>query len=420
MERRKFIKTSAISSAALASTSLFSFASGEAPSPLPTIKDPRNLYGSLEVVMEGIRAHNPQDLSLPNWRKKNPQGRFEAWRSAARNCLKQGLNYNPGPLNLAPEVVDKQERDGYTLELVRFNTTPWHRLEAYFLLPTGVDYPVPGMVALHAWGGPMCFGKDRIVNGGRDHPILVKHRQEYYDGAYLAEEYVKRGYAVIVIDAHHFGNRVPKGINDIPAEFDPFSLSVEEFREVDDKVRSLLYYGVRQLNWAGTTWAGLNYFDDSRCVDYLLSRPEVDGERIGVTGLSGGGWRTNILAALDSRIKASVSVGWMTTGDMQQHYNVAGAIGTFCLLPGVWNRLDIPDLAAMSAPNACMVVVGTEDILFPTEGKMMAKEQIRAAFDWAGIPDKQFFYSPKAVHCYNHDIQEKAFAWFGKHLHPSG
>src|SRR5690606_31654169 len=101
MERRKFIKTSAISSAALASTSLFSFASGEAPSPLPTIKDPRNLYGSLEVVMEGIRAHNPQDLSLPNWRKKNPQGRFEAWRSAARNCLKQGLNYDPGPLNLA-------------------------------------------------------------------------------------------------------------------------------------------------------------------------------------------------------------------------------------------------------------------------------------------------------------------------------
>src|SRR5690606_2948725 len=149
---------------------------------------------------------------------------------------------------------------------------------------------------------------------------------------------------------------------------------------------------------------GLNYFDDSRCVDYLLSRPEVDGNRSGVTGLSGGGWRTNILAALDTRIKASVSVGWMTTGDTQQHYNVGGAIGTFCLLPGVWSRMDIPDLAAMSAPNACMVVVGTEDILFPTEGKMEAKEDIQAAFDWAGLSDKFSFYSPKAVHCYNKDI----------------
>jgi hypothetical protein len=39
----------------------------------------------------------------------------------------------------------------------------------------------------------------------------------------------------------------------------------------------------------------------------------------------------------------------MTTGDTQQAYNLAGAIGTFCLLPGAWNRLDVPDLIAMAA-----------------------------------------------------------------------
>lgn len=60
----------------------------------------------------------------------------------------------------------------------------------------------------------------------------------------------------------------------------------------------------------------------------------------------------------------------MTTGDTQQHYNLSGAVGSFCLLPGVLNRMDIPDLAAMSAPNACMIVVGEEDPLFPEEGKM--------------------------------------------------
>ena len=72
-------------------------------------------------------------------------------------------------------------------------------------------------------------------------------------------------------------------------------------------------------------------------------RDEVDGDRIGCTGLSGGGWRTDMLAALDERVKASVSVGWMTTGDYQQLYNIAGGVGTFCLLPGVWDRLDVPD-----------------------------------------------------------------------------
>src|SRR5687767_1535675 len=127
-------------------------------------------------------------------------------------------------------------------------------------------------------------------------------------------------------------------------------------KRYESLVRDGLYLGVRQLNWAGTTWAGVNFGDDSRCVDYLLSRKEVDPERIGCTGLSGGGWRTNIMAALEPRIKAAVSVGWMTTGDAQQPYNVSGAIGTFCLLPGVWNRIDIPDLIAMAAPKAVMVV----------------------------------------------------------------
>jgi hypothetical protein len=90
-----------------------------------------------------------------------------------------------------------------------------------------------------------------------------------------------------------------------------------------------------------------------------------------------------MIAALEPRVKAVVSVGWMTTGDTQQAYNLAGAIGTFCLLPGVWNRLDVPDLIAMAAPRACMVVGGTEDQLFPPLGQKEATRQIAEAFNWA-------------------------------------
>jgi dienelactone hydrolase len=173
---------------------------------------------------------------------------------------------------------------------------------------------------------------------------------------------------------------------------------------------------VRQLNWAGTTWAGVNYGDDSRCVDYLLSREEVDGNRIGCTGLSGGGWRTNILAALEPRIKAAVSVGWMTTGDTQQPYNVAGAIGTFCLLPGVWDRLDIPDLISMAAPKACMVVSATEDRLFPPLGQREAARRIADAFTWAGCSDNFKSHMPAKPHCYDRQIQAEALAWLDRHL----
>ncbi|TFG65816.1 MAG: hypothetical protein E4H27_10500, partial [Anaerolineales bacterium] len=231
-----------------------------------------------------------------------------------------------------------------------------------------------------------------------------------------AEVFAQHGYAVIVIDAHHFGERAPRGMNGIPQSCDPFELSIGEYVGIDSQVREQLYLGVRQLNWAGTTWMGVNFWDDSRCVDYLLSRSEVDPQRIGCTGLSGGGWRTNVLSALDDRIKASVSVGWMTTGDYQQVYNFSGAIGTFCLLPGVWNRLDVPDLAIMSAPNASMVVSGQQDMLFPPEAQADAARQIQMGYDWAGVGERFYDYRPDKPHCYDAETQQQALNWFERYL----
>jgi dienelactone hydrolase len=151
-------------------------------------------------------------------------------------------------------------------------------------------------------------------------------------------------------------------------------------------------------------------------VDYLCSRPEVDPERLGCTGLSGGGWRTNILAALDERLKASASVGWMSTGDYQQVYNLAGAIGAFCLLPGVWDRLDVPDLTIMGAPGAHLVVNCSEDPLFPPEAQTEAARQIQQGYAWAGCPDQFGHYNPAKPHCYDAEIQAEALAWFDRHL----
>lgn len=226
----------------------------------------------------------------------------------------------------------------------------------------------------------------------------------------------KAGYAVLTIDNYHFGERCPRGIGGVPANLDPFELSEEKYKAIETKARDLAYLGVRQLNWAGTTWAGVNFGDDSRSVDYLLSRPEVDPKRIGCTGLSGGGWRSNMMAALDDRIKAAVSVGWMTTGDYQQAYNVRGAVGTFNLLPGVWNRIDIPDLIAMASPKAVMVVVGTEDTMVPMEGALEANRQMRAAYDWSGRPNRFRSYNPPKTHCYDLEIQDEAIQWLDQHL----
>ncbi len=72
--------------------------------------------------------------------------------------------------------------------------------------------------------------------------------------------------------------------------------------------------------------------------------------------------------APEGRNRVPGSAGWMTTGDCQQLYNVAGAIGTSCLLPGVCDRLDVPDLTILAAPNHSIVIRCSEDDLFPPEG----------------------------------------------------
>ncbi len=383
-------------------------------SDLPLSEPPLNLYGSLEPMIRAIRDHRPLDLCFETWRD-NPAGAFVDWQAVARRCVLDGLHHDPGPLDLRAETLSRERRDGFMLERVAFNTAPWTRVNGYFLLPEA-ELPVPGLVVFHAWGGPMLFGRDRVVDSGRRHPLLTEHRDGYYSGQCLAEVFARAGYAVIVIDAHHFGERVPKGLNGIPAEIDPYTLDGEEYARIDTLVRDQLYLGVRQLMWAGTTWMGVNFHDDSRCVDYLVSRPEVDHTRIGCTGLSGGGWRTNMLAALDHRVSASVSVGWMTVADWQQRHNVAGAIGTFCLLPGVWDRLDVPDLTVMSAPSAAMVVVGTQDIMFPPEARGAAERRIRDGYDWAGHPDRCRYWTPDKPHCYDADVQREALAWFDQQL----
>ena len=391
----------------------------DTPRSLPRIDDlgraPLNNYGSLENAIQTMRAYRPLDLSAVEWRRRHPKGGYDEWARQARALLAEGLHYDPGKIDLKAVTTDRWETDSFIRETIEFNTTPWFRVPGYFYVPKNVPLPAPALVVFHEWGGPLLFGADR-VSGEPVHPAIVSHREQLTSGRAIADWFASHGYAVIVIDAYHFGRRAPRGVNGLPESYDPAKLDDATLKRYDGLLRDALYYGVRELNWAGTTWAGVNYGDDSRCVDYLLSRKEVDPDRIGVTGLSGGGWRTNIMAALEPRIKAAVTVGWMTTGDTQQPYNLAGAIGTFCLLPGVWNRIDIPDLIAMAAPKAVMVVSGTKDLLFPPLGQREAARQISEAYSWADVAGRFKHFAPEKEHCYDAEIQEEALKWLDLHL----
>ena len=149
-------------------------------------RQPLNQYGSLEPVIQHLRAHRPLDLNSDRWRKAHPHGSFAEWRRLAQQCLREGLHYDPGPLDLRPQVLERIERDQFIRERIEFNTTPWFRVPGYFYTPKNVRVPAPALVVVHEWGGPMLFGSERVC-GETDHPVLVKHRAETTSGRALAD-----------------------------------------------------------------------------------------------------------------------------------------------------------------------------------------------------------------------------------------
>ena len=66
---------------------------------------PLNHLGSLEPAIRAMRDHRRLDLSAEAWRAAHPGGAFADWQAAARACLRGGLLYDPGPLDLRAEVI---------------------------------------------------------------------------------------------------------------------------------------------------------------------------------------------------------------------------------------------------------------------------------------------------------------------------
>jgi hypothetical protein len=154
--------------------------------------------------------------------------------------------------------------------------------------------------------------------------------------------------------------------------------------------------------------------DDLRALDYLARRPEVDPRRLGCVGLSVGGYRSFLLAALSPRIKAAVAVGWMTSFPKQVRRHVVNTVGLTFHIPGLLKDLDLPDLSALVAPRALMVINGSRDGLFHPEGVKDAFRKIQDCYTKAGAPDRRSCRMYDAPHEFNAEMQTDAWTWLRK------
>lgn len=372
--------------------------------------------GDYYPILASYSDQNNSSLSFLSNEWDDP----EVWREKGREKLQELLAYDPNPAPLNPEYLDTVQEDGFTRYLVRYQTNANQKTEAFLLIPDQLQTPAPAVIAMHDHGGFYYYGKEKH-HGSKDAPsILSEYKEGLYEGRNYGDELAKRGFIVLSPDAVYFGSQ----------KIDPDKISPEKTREYYRQVSDNENNTIKAFNElagrqeiamnktilaAGTTWLGMIVQGDIKSIDFLLTRPEVDPERIGVMGLSLGGLRTTYLFGLDSRIKTGVIAGFMSSYRHMLQSKV-GRHTWMAYVPRQYQFLDLPDVASLNAPRPLVVMNAAQDQLFTKEGMEKAGNKLRTIYSKMGADDHFDERYYEAPHSMNIEMQEDAFNWFEKWL----
>lgn len=310
---------------------------------------------------------------------------WAARRTAVREqvLVANGLWPLPEKTPLNAVVHGKIERDGYTVEKVFFASTPGHYVCGNLYRPAGkADAKSPGVLfahghwangRLHDAGEPAAAAS--VKGGGEPDP----DRGRFFLQA-LPATLARLGFVVFHYDM--------VGVADSTAlpHGGGFSDAAAELR-----LQSAM---------------GLQTWNSVRALDFLAGLPDVDAARIGMTGASGGGTQTFILAAIDDRLAAAFPAVMVSTG-MQ-----GGCVCENCsyLRVGTGNV----ELAALFAPKP-LGLSGADD--WTKEIATKGAPELRALYTLLGQPDH---FTARAWleygHQYNVHARQMMYAWFRRHL----
>ncbi len=167
----------------------------------------------------------------------------------------------------------------------------------------------------------------------------------------------------------------------------------------------------------GYTSAGVECWNGVRAIDYLVSRPEVDPEKIAVTGISGGGAATFWIAAADERVKVCVPVSGMS--DLQSYVTDKVCNG-HCDCMFLYNnyRWEWTTIAALVAPRPMLFENSGYDTIFPMPGNERIRARLAKLYNWYEKKPGDLFdigITPGG-HADNVELRLMAYRWISKHL----
>jgi len=257
---------------------------------------------------------------------------------------------------LRPQLRGKEDMGAYWREDWTIHTEPDVIATFYTLVPKNIRKGErrPTVICPHGHGSGGRFSPA----GRADVPIIAQQVKVYnYD---YAVKLAERGFVTFAMDARGFGQRRIQNKQD--DRLDPNLFIASSCHEL-----MIMAYPL------GQTITGMWTWDLMRLVDYAESRPEVDPERIGCAGLSGGGLQTLYLTALDKRIKAGVVSGYYY-GVKDSLIRLAGNCDCNCV-PNLWKYADMGDVGGLVAPRGLFIETGDKD---PLNGKAGSLDNVNS------------------------------------------
>lgn len=360
-----------IASAALA---LILFSQGAYPARAPAIEGDAidgdaMIAEYFEIETARLRDACLADItSLEDWQAKRGEYR--------RQLLEMlGLDPLPERTDLQAVVTGQTEHDEFVVERLHFQSSPGLYVTGNLYLPRSRSEPLPAILYVCGHGASR---RDGISFGNK---ATYQHH-----GAWFA----RHGFVCLTIDTLQMGEI--EGIHHGTYRYD-------------------MWWWLNR----GYTPAGVEAWNCVRALDYLQSRPEVDPERLGVTGRSGGGVYSWWIAAIDERITAAVPVAGIT--DLENHV-VDGCVEGHCDCMYMVNtyQWDYPLVAALVAPRPLLLSNTDRDRIFPLDGVVRTYEQVRRIYELYDQRNNLGLQITAGPHRDTQELHIHAFRWMNQHL----
>ncbi|MCE9608131.1 MAG: acetylxylan esterase [Planctomycetia bacterium] len=299
----------------------------------------------------------------------------EAYVLSVRERLRNCFGPAPEKTPLLPRTTGVVERERYRIEKIIFESRPGLQVASNLYLPKNRSGPLPAVVVAcgHSENSKSAIAEYSIVQG-----------------------FVLQGYAVLIYDPTGQGERYQYLNDGIGSRY-----KYSTFEHAQTCNQQVL------VGESGSAWFA---WDGIRALDYLLSRPEIDPQRVGITGNSGGGMETAYLCALEPRFTMAAPSGWITTLRRNAENELTQDTEQ-CLRRVLALGLDQSDMLAAFAPKPIVIQTQEKDF-FDIRGSQETFARLKHLYALLGKPNDIHLKTGPHTHSYpkaNREVTYRVF-----------